>query len=293
MKRAQPADWAQKGAVKSPEFSIRVDFYIFPWSTKFVLLLDQNIDVGWKNKLGENVRCCNATGSFSPPNEPLSLYLRLSHSSCPCEEKCAQLVSPVVRGVLVDVWPGRGGGRAGTSADWEEQTEGGVSEGITEREGRGWRPSTWESIWLTHTHIRILLKSFTPLLHAGANWVNGYQTPVVWFILFLITRPLNFCHVVLSLRITTTPLSVVESKLLPQLYFGWPLTSLFANAAQSLTVNFYLNVKLILMIYFYSSITGGVCQSVSLNDNHLTYYTNHATFLKHLWRYISVISLDM
>lgn len=174
-------------------------------------------------------------------------------------------------------------------ADWGRSEWGDNGEGGTRMTSKHMR----EHLADTHTHIRILLKSFTPLLHAGANWVNGYQTPVVWFILFLITRPLHFCHVVLSLRITTTPLSVVESKLLPQLYFGWPLTSLFANAAQSLTVNFYLNVKLILMIYFYSSITGGVCQSVSLNDNHLTYYTNHATFLKHLWRYISVISLDM
>lgn len=38
----------------------------------------------------------------------------------------------------------------------------GRSEGITEREGRKWRSSTWESIWLahTHTHIRILFPSY-------------------------------------------------------------------------------------------------------------------------------------
>lgn len=49
----------------------------------------------------------------------------------------------------------------------ERRRQRGRSEGITEREGRRWRPSTWESIWLihTHTHIRVLFPlgiSFTP-----------------------------------------------------------------------------------------------------------------------------------
>ena len=202
-------------------------------------------------------------------------------------------MSPAVRGILVGVWSGRGGGRAGTSADWEEQTEGGVSEGITEREGRGWRPSTWESAWLTHTHPHFVAarrKVLPPLLYAGANWVNGYQTPVVWFMLFLITRPFSFCHVGLCLRIKSTLLSVVESTLLPQLHFGWPLTSLFANIItyceflSECKINF---TEWCESCYLYSSITGGVYQSVSLNNLTFSY------FFKRVWRYISLISSDM
>ena len=173
-------------------------------------------------------------------------------------------------------------------ADWRRSEWGDNGEGGTRMTSKHMR----ERLADTHTSAFCCRseKSFTPLLYAGANWVNGYQTPVVWFMLFLITRPFSFCHVGLCLRIKSTLLSVVESTLLPQLHFGWPLTSLFANIItyceflSECKINF---TEWCESCYLYSSITGGVYQSVSLNNLTFSY------FFKRVWRYISLISSDM
>lgn len=58
-------------------------------------------------QIGENVKCCNGTANFS------SLYFLSRRVLI----KFSPLCIPAVSGVCLGVWPGRGGGRAGTSAD--------------------------------------------------------------------------------------------------------------------------------------------------------------------------------